>query len=226
MGSCASVHNKGNPDSGIKMGMSFGSKKDKLMIPESPIKNKLSAVDLPAKTAFKDNGSKEEIFFDSQPWLESDCEDDFFSVNGDFTPSCGTTPVHHNFSVGTPQVHTIPLVDRPPLPEPSPTGKKRLSDLFRESLREDHDVNNPHLSSYQSSSEKMEVKPTVLDVLPKSANATPFVPGTNSVCSSERTANGGALKSTQCCLPSLMSCRSFSDRKKKLSPSVDVNGKP
>lgn len=27
-------------------------------------------------------GSKEETFFDSQPWLESDCEDDFFSVNG------------------------------------------------------------------------------------------------------------------------------------------------
>lgn len=27
-------------------------------------------------------GSKDETFFDSQPWLESDCEDDFFSVNG------------------------------------------------------------------------------------------------------------------------------------------------
>lgn len=26
-------------------------------------------------------GSKEERFFDSQPWLESDCED-YFSVNG------------------------------------------------------------------------------------------------------------------------------------------------
>ena len=27
-------------------------------------------------------GSKEETFFDSQAWLESDCEDDFYSVNG------------------------------------------------------------------------------------------------------------------------------------------------
>lgn len=28
------------------------------------------------------SGSKDEAFFDSQPWLESDCEDDFYSVNG------------------------------------------------------------------------------------------------------------------------------------------------
>lgn len=27
-------------------------------------------------------GSTEETFFDSQAWLESDCEDDYFSVNG------------------------------------------------------------------------------------------------------------------------------------------------
>jgi len=27
-------------------------------------------------------GNKEEMFFDSRAWLDSDCEDDFFSVNG------------------------------------------------------------------------------------------------------------------------------------------------
>lgn len=31
-------------------------------------------------------GSKEETFFDSQPWLDSDCDDDFFSVNGGKNP--------------------------------------------------------------------------------------------------------------------------------------------
>ncbi|KAG8074075.1 hypothetical protein GUJ93_ZPchr0006g45929 [Zizania palustris] len=27
-------------------------------------------------------GSKDEMFFDSRAWLDSDCEDDFYSVNG------------------------------------------------------------------------------------------------------------------------------------------------
>lgn len=29
-----------------------------------------------------DTGSKDEAFFDSKGWLDSDCEDDFYSVNG------------------------------------------------------------------------------------------------------------------------------------------------
>lgn len=38
-------------------------------------------------------GSKEESFFDSQAWFESDCEDDFFSVNG------GKKPLQHEHSI-------------------------------------------------------------------------------------------------------------------------------
>ncbi|URE09892.1 hypothetical protein MUK42_23955 [Musa troglodytarum] len=37
--------------------------------------------------AYGVNGSKEETFFDSQGWLDSDSEDDFVSVNGDSTPN-------------------------------------------------------------------------------------------------------------------------------------------
>ncbi|KAK7300190.1 hypothetical protein RJT34_11027 [Clitoria ternatea] len=38
-------------------------------------------------TLREETGSKDETFFDSRAWLDSDCEDDFFRVNGDFTPS-------------------------------------------------------------------------------------------------------------------------------------------
>ncbi|KAJ8750319.1 hypothetical protein K2173_014234 [Erythroxylum novogranatense] len=232
MGSCVSVH-KGASDSTMKMRVTFGSNTDKLVIPESPIKDKPATVDLSNKT-FEEFGSKDETFFDSRPWLDSDCEDDFYSVNGDFTPSRGNTPVHHRFSVGTPKVNKT-LEETSPVfvPEPSPTGKKkRLCELFQESPIEEPINGAPSSGIQNIANEKTGVKATILDVLPKSANTTPFISGSNSVCSSERTPNGHALlekdksqKSVECCLPSLISCRSFSERKKKMSPAVAVNGK-
>ncbi|GJS08035.1 hypothetical protein Tco_0364831 [Tanacetum coccineum] len=105
-------------------------------------------------------GSKDETFFDSQAWLESDCESDFISVNGEFTPSRGNTPLHHDFLNGTPPVNGgLPIfpAGSPPMKgggpvinddkssvtssHPSPVKKKiRLSELFRESIREDHNL--------------------------------------------------------------------------------------
>ncbi|KDP46300.1 hypothetical protein JCGZ_10140 [Jatropha curcas] len=232
MGSCVSVH-KGTSESAVKLGLSFGSKKDNHVIPESPIKDKQVNGDYPQIKTFEDYGSKDEVFFDSQPWLDSDCDDDFLSVNGEFTPSRGSTPVHHSFAMGTPKINKTNLEDRSPAskPEPSPTVKKKLSELFRESRREEPDTDDQQTSDNQNiNNGKIEVKQTILDVLPKSASGTPYVSGPNSVCSSERTANGEPLfqkeksiKSAQCCLPSLLSCHSFSERKKKMSPAIAVN---
>ncbi|GAV64290.1 hypothetical protein CFOL_v3_07808 [Cephalotus follicularis] len=242
MGSCASVL-KNSQESAMKLRLSFGSKTDKL--PPSPFKDNKPTngpiCDIPpishSATSFRGYGSKEESFFDSKPYLESDCEDDFFSVNGDFTPSRGSTPVHHNFSMGTPpRVNKGSSEDKTPsfVPEPSPTSKKKkLAELFLESMREDQDADEQKTSSTRSiSNGQMEVKSTVLDILPKSRNGTPYVSGTNSVYSSERTANGETIldkntppMSMQCCLPSLSSCNSFSDRKKKMSPAAVVNDK-
>ncbi|MBA0557528.1 hypothetical protein Golob_014593, partial [Gossypium lobatum] len=153
--------------------------------------------------------SKEETFFDSRAYLDSDCEDDFFSVNGDFTPSRGNTPVHHSFSVGTtPRVSKVTVEGSPmSVLETSPMGKKKkLLELFRESVREDRNLTS------------------------NSANVTPYhVSGATSLCSSERTANGDhdnpmfkekPLKSLQCCLPSFVTCSSFNERKKKMSPAI------
>lgn len=240
MGSCVSIYGNSSP-----------AKDDKLVIPPSPIKEIPSNGDRPiilnnvvsVKSQWSPSlstprvyGSKEEIFFDSQPWLESDCEDDFYSVNGDFTPSRGNTPVHHNLSIGTPRINIARFVDRMPgsLPESSPTDKKKkLAELFREnSNHENEDVDNLSTSGNQNRANgNMEAKPTVLDLTPKSAHGTPYV--TNSVCSSEKTPNGGIftekgkpMRSVQCCLPSLISSASFSDRKKKKSPAIAVHDEP
>uniref|UniRef100_A0A5B6Z0Q3 Uncharacterized protein n=1 Tax=Davidia involucrata TaxID=16924 RepID=A0A5B6Z0Q3_DAVIN len=245
MGDCVSVHN--HADSSMKLRLSFGSKTEKLVVP-SPIKDKpvvngdrpITQVGLKSQwstshpvTTSRDFGSKEETFFDSQPWLESDCEDDFFSVNGDFTPSRGSTPVHQSFSMGTLRVNNALLEDKTPgsKPEPSPTEKKKkLSELFRESLRGDQDVDNQNILGNQNGvNGKMEGKTAAIDVPPKSTNGTPYISGANSVCSSERTPNGDfrpekekSARSVQCCLPSLLSSRSFSERKKKMSPARSI----
>ncbi|KHN10814.1 Hypothetical protein glysoja_027427 [Glycine soja] len=166
---------------------------------------------------------KEESFFDSKAWLDSDCDDDFYSVKGEFTPSRGSTPVHHIFLNKTTPSEPCSV------PEPSPTTqKKKLLDLFRESVRE----NQSDDAENTFGNEKKEVKPTMVhDLIPKSAHSTPYVSGGNSACSSERTMNDDhapirekPVKSVQCCLPSLASCRSFSERKRKTSPAIAANG--
>jgi len=230
MGSCSSVHR--NQETNMKLlGLSFCSKSDKLVIPPTPIKEKpkngnflVDGVALkshwsPSRSATPFNGSKEEVFFESKAWIDSDCDDDFYSVNGEFTPSRGSTPVHHTF--GTPSVNKTPS-------EPSPTEKKKkLLDLFRESVRED--PNDDVAGKTNSSRNEMkEAKPIINDVLPKSAHSTPYISGGNSACNSERTLNGDdhssirekSVKSGQWCLPSLASCRSFSERRRKTSPAI------
>lgn len=146
----------------------------------------------------------------------------FASYYAEFTPSRGSTPVHHSFIMGTPKINKASLEDRLPgaTPEPSPGKKKRLSELFEESLREEMEE--------KQNTDTANGKPRIVDV---SASATPYLSGTSSICSSERTANGDALierekstKSGQCCLPSLISCRSFSEKKKMSpAPAIAVN---
>ncbi|WOH05021.1 hypothetical protein DCAR_0624433 [Daucus carota subsp. sativus] len=197
MGSCLSSSSsekepKQPQDSAVmKFSLPFASKTQNHLIIPSPVKHKSSSV--------PPTGSKDETFFDTNVWLDSDCDDDFMSVNGEFTPSRGNTPVHHNFSAGAPRVNKTGGADLTPndRPEPSPTDKKhRLSDLFKESLRNDHNEDEQ-----------------------TSGSATP---NASSLQSSERTPNGNfkvkSLRSIQCCIPSLRSSSSFNERKKKMSP--------
>ncbi|PSS33755.1 hypothetical protein CEY00_Acc04155 [Actinidia chinensis var. chinensis] len=219
MWACVSVHD--DPDSAMKLRLSFGSKTDKLVIP-SPVKDKPLV-----------NGSKEDTFFDSQPWIESDCDDDFFSVCGDFTPSRGNTPVHQSFSAGTPRANRANFDDKAnPSSKPELSPKKRLFELFRESLGGNQDFDNLILSDNQNGvTGKMEAKTTtILSLPPRHPDATtPFASGANSMCSSERMPNGDyrpakekQIKPVQCCLPRMLSCRGYSERKKMSSPSLSI----
>ncbi|XP_039009975.1 uncharacterized protein At3g27210-like [Hibiscus syriacus] len=172
-----------------------------------------------------EKAGKEETFFDSRAYLDPDCEDDFISVNGDFTPSHGNTTIHQSFSMETSRVNGITENGYPgSVSESPPTGKKKkLIELFRESFRDDHDISELNTSSNQGIANEKTVKPTTIqDILPqKSADGTPYVSAANSQCSSERTSNGDnpilkekPIRSVQRCLPSLVSCGSFSERKK------------
>lgn len=221
MGSCVSVHK--DPESAMKLRLVFGSKTDKLVTP-SPMQDKPTDLQLknqsslpPSFTGFRDFGSKEETFFDSQPWLDSDCDDDFLSVNGDFTPSRGSTPVHPSFLAGNLKGNR----DAPASFQQSPPQekKKRLSELFSESLRSELELNEQNVTST-----KKETAFTGDRLPPRSTPGTPYA----SVCNSERTPNGElrsdvkSSKPAQCCLPRLLSSRSFSERRKRMSPARTV----
>ncbi|CAI9763140.1 unnamed protein product [Fraxinus pennsylvanica] len=212
MGSCVSVHK--DQVSAMKLRLSYGSKNDKLVITgRDPTVADVALKSNPIYN-FRDFGSKEETFFDSQPWLDSDCEDDFSSVNGDFIPSRCSTPVHHSSSVGNPVS----------VPVSSPAvKKKKLSDLFKESLQVDRDLDEQNVAC-NLNVDAAEAKAEVLSIVlpPKSADERPNISGANFVYTTERTSNvlfRPEDRSAKSCLPKLISSRSFSERRKRTSPA-------
>ncbi|XP_062183770.1 uncharacterized protein LOC133887805 [Phragmites australis] len=92
-----------------------------------------------------ENGSKDESFFETRPWLDSDSEDDFYSVRGDFTPSRGSTPDHQRLR----SFNGRTVVDRL---KPSLTEKKqRLIELLQEKQQyddEDDSVTDVHTKEH------------------------------------------------------------------------------
>lgn len=183
--------------------------------------------------------------------MDSDCEDDFYSVNGgkhsfsftsldsvfrlnsdapyclsfyvDFTPSRGNTPIHHAFA--TLDVNKTLSQNRvsPSPSESSPEKKKKLLELFKDSVKDNQG---------DDSKEKRQVKSTIQDVLPKSSQSTPYCSRANSASSSERITSDDRVsgkekshKSSLFCIPSLTSCRSSRERRRKTSPAIAVEGK-
>lgn len=168
--------------------------------------------------SFRNLSSKKEAFFDSYPWLDSDCED-YFSVHGDLTPSHGNTPIHEKSFIEDPapqpQLDKIPHTDSVPdsISKPSPT----LFELFSQSFGD-----NPANNGNQNLHGHSEAMPTISP--PKSTRKSPFTHGIETTpyrVSRDRKEN--SIQSAQCCIPSFMGSRSFSERKKRLSPA-NANG--
>ncbi|KAL9669164.1 hypothetical protein QQ045_006706 [Rhodiola kirilowii] len=133
------------------MGVCFSSASvgQKLSSPSTKSKSRVDDVDKPTSVdvdancgmpsaKFRTLGSKDDIFVDSQPSLESDAEDEFFSVNGDLTPSRTPysssipNPMHRNLSVASSDFNEDKVVGCK-LSQTSSKRLKNLSELFRES---------------------------------------------------------------------------------------------
>ncbi|XP_022555338.1 uncharacterized protein At3g27210 isoform X2 [Brassica napus] len=193
---------------------------DNMVTPESPTKDissvekndaVVSIVSNSSPSTKKTFGSKDETFFDTQQWLQSDSDDDFHSVNGDFTPSRGNTP-KCSFSDRPPRIQSLRFQDkkssRGSSPAPRPRRKK-LGELFRDSIRE-----RPEESSAASS-----------------ALSSPYLSVANSGEFSKAAIEDAGVKEQKKsnrqhhrCLPSFSSCGgSFMERRKKLSSETAVD---
>ncbi|PON50623.1 hypothetical protein PanWU01x14_221560 [Parasponia andersonii] len=158
----------------------------------------------PHMASFREPSSREDMFFDSHAWLESDCED-YFSVNGDVTPSFNDTPMRKSRAGDTPQLDKSYHKDDPMNSLHKPSPNKLLIELFHESFSsDDHDEN-------RSSHQRSEVKPSVCYLPSKSADKS----SRSSVINN--TKKRKATRPTTCCLPNLVRSVSLSERKKALN---------
>ncbi|CAD5172127.1 unnamed protein product [Musa acuminata subsp. malaccensis] len=225
MGSCSSVDR--DTDSTIRYRLGVNHKGRRLFIP-SPAKEK----PFDGKKPFGEVGSmspesavnKEDIYFDSCAWLDSDCEDDFFSVKGEFTPSQGSTPIHQSSAPLTPRPVNSIYIDKSPetSSEPSPTGRKKLRELFQETLLVEREGSEPNAAEVETN-KRINLHTTNTDPPPRQLNGTPYRFRAISFCSSTVTSSGDPknrkerlCKSQHCCLPSLQSF-GLDDRRQKMT---------
>ncbi|XP_015698454.1 uncharacterized protein LOC102714335 [Oryza brachyantha] len=80
--------------------------------------------------------SRDEVFYEACPWLESDCEDEFFSINGasaDGTPARSFRANSGSHTAPPPEPRKLPTLGAILMAEPlTPPPPTRLADLLRE----------------------------------------------------------------------------------------------
>ncbi|GLT38416.1 hypothetical protein SLA2020_126710 [Shorea laevis] len=220
MGNCASVHSSADP--GMTLGVQIESPSKEMMVEiEKPVAE-LGLENQRGEDSFRELGNAD-FFFDSQPCLDSDCED-FFSVNGDPISSQDNTPPHPERSIKNSVHDKAPGMDD----EPSPNDmKKQLLELFCESFNSTAPVN------VDQNLAQPEDKPASLAQPERSAMKRSAAPIPNSTPGGEITPYRGSIskkeksnQSAQCCLPGLVRSLSFGERKKRLNPPKTDGCKP
>ncbi|KAI0510517.1 hypothetical protein KFK09_011121 [Dendrobium nobile] len=141
MGTCSSAQKKVDSTAKASNGVCFKAKD--VSIP-SPIKEKALNEEIPVNmfgVMSPDFGSKEEIFYDSKALLDTDCEDEFLSVNEDFTPSRCSSSSFESTKLITPRKSVSLENFLSTKAEPSPTGRKKLAELLRETSQGEKSTN-------------------------------------------------------------------------------------
>lgn len=148
----------------------------------------------------------------------------FIVFNVEFTPSQGSTPIHQSSAPLTPRPVNSIYIDRSPetSSEPSPTGRKKLRELFRETLLVEQEGSEPNAAEVEAN-KRINLHTTNTDPPPRQLNGTPYRFRAISFCSSTVTSSGDPknrkerlCKSQHCCLPSLQSF-GLDDRKQKMT---------
>ncbi|KAJ6813662.1 uncharacterized protein M6B38_142570 [Iris pallida] len=207
MGTCSSVHKSNKPlvPSPRKQKAADGGGRQ-----QQPVN--MVATGLSLETS--DLGSKREMFFDSRIWLDSDCEEDFFSVNGDFTPTRESTLNNQSSSLSTPSSKSFSAFTGNSSSEPSPTGRKKLTDLFQEASQPEYlsiekvEANTKNSKLSQQTEADLHPMDRANSVNNRESSLSRDHPRNK-----EKEVDKAAV---QCCLPSLIPNYNFSERRQKL----------
>uniref|UniRef100_A0A0D9V9L2 Uncharacterized protein n=1 Tax=Leersia perrieri TaxID=77586 RepID=A0A0D9V9L2_9ORYZ len=164
------------------------------------------------------SGSKDEMFFDSRGWLDSDCEDDFYSVNGDFTPSRGSTPNYQpRTQTAMSNVFVPDNVHNSKSPEPSPTGRRKLAELLQEAMQngseESTDTSVPDISK----TEKPQLPPASAAVKPVSESSSVYSTEPTPIREAKNRKEK-AWYTGRCCLPAFVHSVALDERRQKMTP--------
>ncbi|GLU21843.1 hypothetical protein SLE2022_379550 [Rubroshorea leprosula] len=198
MGNCALVHSSTDP--GMTLGVQIESPNLEMMVKVEKLVAELGLENQRGEDSFRELG-KADFFFDSQLCLDSDCED-FFSVNGDPTPSQDNTPMRPKRSIENSVPDKAPGVDD----EPSPNDmKKQLIELFCESFNSiasvnvDQNLGQPEDKLANLAQPERSTMKSLAASIPNSTPSGEITPYRGSIPKKEK-----SNQSTQCCLPGLV----------------------